>query len=713
MRRPAPATRTPSTEGPGSVQSAIARRWLAALGGLALALLVAYVDSASALPPGYGFEKVSPGAFMKNDADIPTQVGSVRASADGSRVTWLAYAASPGDEGGTFPGQALATLGPDGWSSRGIMPPVSADEGGAAFYSNVIGYQAFDEGLAKGALTQAGPALVPGASDEQGMRNLYVRDLPGGGYSLLTPPPLGGLTLKDTLGGLGTVVYSPVVADATPDFDHVVYETNFLPLAEGAVGGSGGPTGFGVPNVYEWHDGQVRLVSVMPNGEPAPEGAVAGGGMKGGVSGAPDTRVPGDRVISDDGSHIVFTVPKGQAPGAFLTGDVYVRINGTETQYVSSSQRFIPDPAGTQPALFVTASTNGRYVFIASQEKLTDDSTARVEGEDLSAKSDLYRYDTTTEELEDLTAVESCSYEGFVGASRAGDTVYFGCGKRIYVWSAGKVTAVTGSLEGEEFESNNFAGAVQNSRKRSAVSADGRWAVISSTLELAGRPTAGTRQLYLYDRENGGMTCVSCPSQGTPTSSAYTNNIAVYAEFPIVRDYYPRNFDDAGTRLTFQTADQLTAQDRNDRVDVYQYGTDTGELWLMSQGTGTHDAYIEDVSADGTTVFFATRERLLPEDDDGLVDLYVARPGARPPAPEPLPECAGEACQGRLSEPPGAAVIGSAAISGPGNALPRRKQRCGYHGKRAAQKRGCKQRGKGKRGQRQKRHAHTNRRESR
>ena len=715
MRRLAPASRTSFGEGTGRARIAPATLLLAAL-GLAAAFLLVRAGTAAALPVGYGIEKVSPGALAKNDADVPMQVGSIRAAADGSRVTWMEYLATPGDEGGTFPGQALAALGADGWSARGIMPPVGTDEGAATFYTTTVGYLDFAEDLSKGALVQAGPALVSGAAEEQGMRNGYIRDLAGnGGYTLLTPPPLGGFTLKDTLMGLGSVLYSPAIADSTPDFNHIAFETNFLPLAEGAVGGSGGPTGFGIPNVYEWDEGQVRLVSVMPNGEPAPEGAIAGGGMKAGVNGSPDARTRGDRIISDDGSHIVFTVPE---PGAFaygnyMMGEVYVRIDGATTQYVSRSQRSTPDPDGSRPAQFVTASSDGRYVFISSTEKLTDDSTAAVAFE--GGKSDLYRYDTETQELQDLTASlpgTGRGFEGLIGSSEDGNTIYFGYEGRVYVWTnAGLRLVVEKFGDDSNFANNNFYASPQNSQIRSVVSDDGRWAVISSTAELSGQPTAGTRQLFLYDRESGETKCVSCPAQSVPGSSAYTNNIVAYAEFPIVRDYYPRNFNDAGTLLTFETGDQLSPDDKNAKVDVYQYETLTGKVRLMSQGTGVKNAYIADVSADGGTVFFVTRERLTPEDDDGLEDLYVARYGARSPAVPPPPPCEGDICQGELTEPPSAEAVGSALLATPGQAKARRGAQCAKGAKASKakakpKKRGCKPRKqKSKSKQRAKRHA--------
>lgn len=617
--------------------------------------------SGMALPPGYGYEKVSPGAAAKGDADVQIQYGAVHSAADGTRVTYEMQVASDTDEGSFYPSQALATLTGSGWSVRGVTPPVDPDLGGAVF-DNRIGYQRFSDDLSSGALVQGDPGLVPGAATGDGIRNIYRRDLAGGdGYQLVTPPPAGRLGLRDSF-GQSLFQYAPIVIDNTPDLRQIVFETSFIALTPDAA------EGFGVSNVYEWADGTVKLVSVLDDGRPSPTGAVAGAGGYAGLGPDYASQQPGGRVMSDDGRRIFFTVPRSFF-GSARTGDVYVRIDGSTTRLVSRSQRDVADPDGRQPAFFASASDDGRYAFVASQEKLTNDSMASVVG---GGKRDLYRYDVVGDRLIDLMADldANARFSRVVGTSRDGGTIYFVTeDQRLWVWD-GDVTRLVADPGREDgyFVPRNGEYAIVNSQKQSAMSDDGRWLVISTTARLTDRDPAGTIQFYLYDRDRDRVvSCVSCPRDRSPSSNAWTNNRVNFTDLPIMRDYAPRAFNAAGDRFTFITADRLVDEDKNTAFDVYQYNVDTGAVSLISPGTGTENSYFVDASADGQTVFFATRNRVLPQDDDGLIDLYVARPGAVSRGDDRVPPCTGDACQGPLTTPPADLMSGTVTFSGPGD----------------------------------------------
>ena len=78
-----------------------------------------------------------------------------------------------------------------------------------------------------------------------GYENLLVRDNATGAFQLVnvTPP---GVTPADAH-----------FQAASADLSHVIF-TETSPLAEGAQ--------YGVENLYEWDEGAVRLVSVLPDG---------------------------------------------------------------------------------------------------------------------------------------------------------------------------------------------------------------------------------------------------------------------------------------------------------------------------------------------------------------------------------------------------------------------------------------------------------------
>ena len=90
-----------------------------------------------------------------------------------------------------------------------------------------------------------------------GYENLLVRDNATGTYQLVnvTPP---GVTPADAH-----------FQAASADLSHVIF-TETSPLAEGAR--------YGVENLYEWDEGALRLVSVLPDGTAVPGSLAATSG---------------------------------------------------------------------------------------------------------------------------------------------------------------------------------------------------------------------------------------------------------------------------------------------------------------------------------------------------------------------------------------------------------------------------------------------------
>ena len=80
-----------------------------------------------------------------------------------------------------------------------------------------------------------------------GYENLLVRDNATGAYELVNVPP-PGVTPADAH-----------FQAASADLSHVIF-TETSPLAGGAR--------YGVENLYEWDEGALRLVSVLPDGTP-------------------------------------------------------------------------------------------------------------------------------------------------------------------------------------------------------------------------------------------------------------------------------------------------------------------------------------------------------------------------------------------------------------------------------------------------------------
>jgi hypothetical protein len=96
---------------------------------------------------------------------------------------------------------------------------------------------------------------------------------------------------------------------------------------------------------------------------------------------------------------------------------------------------------------------------------------------------------------------------------------------------------------------------------------------------------------------------------------------------------------------------------------------------LISTGKSDWASIFADASADGNDVFFITRQGLVGQDQDELLDVYDARVGggiAAQNAATPVPCESTEACHG---PGPGTAAEESAAsatFSGPQNPKPKR-----------------------------------------
>jgi hypothetical protein len=157
--------------------------------------------------------------------------------------------------------------------------------------------------------------------------------------------------------------------------------------------------------------------------------------------------------------------------------------------------------------------------------------------------------------------------------------------------------------------------------------------------------------------------------------------------------YQPRYLSDSG-RLFFNSGDALVPQDVNGEWDVYEYepagiGTCTAEsqtfheeidgcVGLISSGHDSGESAFMGASETGGDVFFATANKLVPQDTDEQVDIYDAHectalsPCVVPHAVStPAPCTESETCRpGSVTEQPVFGAPGSAALSGAGNLEP-------------------------------------------
>ena len=318
-------------------------------------------------------------------------------------------------------------------------------------------------------------------------------------------------------------------------------------------------------------------------------------------------------------------------------------------------------------------------MFFESADKLARD----VTGEEPSGTGPwMYKFNVETQELTYLAGVAgpiiASAADGsrlmFVKYNEEGGTLNFKVGG-LYLWSAGGITKVASLPKPSFNESNEGALVVASARApaEGSIFVFDTDAAIPEATNSAGTGPAnnggGYEQVYRYDVSTAELRCLSCTGQGvTPVGDANLSNDDQKQDAEhetgggtIVGS---RGMTANGEQVFFDTPEALVPQDVNGVRDVYEW--EEGNVHLISSGTNPLPSFFLDNSESGSDVFFATAAGLAPSDTDGGYDVYDARIGEGFPQ-EPTPsECMTE-CQGPPASPPSFANPASAAFSGTGN----------------------------------------------
>jgi hypothetical protein len=140
----------------------------------------------------------------------------------------------------------------------------------------------------------------------------------------------------------------------------------------------------------------------------------------------------------------------------------------------------------------------------------------------------------------------------------------------------------------------------------SFASGDGARAFFETQESLV---AADTDTAYdIYERQGGTTTLISIgPSGGNGNFDAFPSDVSAN-----------------GLRVFFETEESLVPEDTDAFFDVYQRFN--GITTLMSTGStggnGPFDVFFHDISTDGSRVFFETEEQLVAGDTDSQADVY-------------------------------------------------------------------------------------------
>jgi hypothetical protein len=518
--------------------------------------------------------------------------------------------------------------------------------------------------------------------------------------------------------------FSAVYQGASPDFAHILFLDGNRALLPAAINTNA--------DLYDLvtqalgNEVSLRLVGLNNKGKAITPICLNELGASRGPAGALTN------AVAMDGREVFFTLRLEAGLVGECPKQLFVRLNGSKT--IEVSRPLLPvchevPCAGAferKPVEYQGASEDGSNVFFQTEQSLVN--------EDTDTTDDLYMADigcpvgeegceVANREVVSMAQVshgdEPAEVQGVVATANDGSRVFFvargvlsqgGNGNgampvkgadNLYMYdSATKALVfvaelcsgpgISGPKDDNPVEDVACPAGLANSENDVALwttnspeaqfSGDERFLVFSSYGQLVGNDTDGTRDVYRYDAETGGLERVSVGEGGYDANGngAFDASIGTSHSFRLLleqRHMNSRAVSADGTGIIFRTNEPLSSAAVNGQGNVYEWHAGAGEFQdnVSLVSTGSADAGVEGavMSSSGSDIFFATTQGLVSQDGDGQLDLYDARVGGgfseRPALREP---CSGDACQGPLIDPTPLLVPGS-AVQAPGGNLAR------------------------------------------
>ena len=617
----------------GRRRAALARLLTGAAGALALTL-TGLAPTAQAAD--YVYEKVSPAYKGNGEVSGGNLIMGFRSDPTGDRVIYGSDGLFAGVPFTTGFNAYFAARHDDGWETRSPAATLPYKLPADFFVNPLIPGKVTPPGVSVDGTRAIVESNIDPATGDLVYSRMYMFDLRDYSYERLSPDPLAGDQLATVSSDGGAV--------GTDDFGIVYFSSTAQLVPEALAPG----VGASLEKLYRYDENGLSLVSYSPAGAPST-----------GVPAALRDTPVGRNAVSPDGDVVWYYLTRSGTSVPLHR----VEAGQDASTVVNASESSSPPAPGR--AVFAGASPDGQRAVFTSQQVL-------VEGG--PATNNVYRYThsanpATDENLELISADGEPADGGSVvvdqvaGVSDDTDTVYFtttsnqlvpgaptGPGYKLYRWHDGELSYIAPArIFGSDAE-----------RLSAATSADGRYLMfVSPSAGITPDDNAGLAQQYLYDAQTGEIVCTSCLAGGS--TAAVNTGVSLNV---LTLGSAPRRWLLDDGRVFFQTEERLVPEDTNGKRDIYTWKD--GDLELISSGRSTDDSRFADESADGSTVFFATRERLSGWDTDNAVDLYAARVGGGLPEPAARPQeaCVGDDCQGPPAAPPALPPVASGVLAG-------------------------------------------------
>jgi hypothetical protein len=555
------------------------------------------------LPDGRQYVLVSPpqtlGALFKgaplSESELPDRYENrlLQASAAGNAFVDEATQPTSSETAGDANGVAVfMTRGAGGWSSEDVAAPHLH---AAGISLNVQEYQIFSEDLSRAAFEQWGDftALAPEAAESTPyLRTMYFN---GNVAERCTAPntsaescfaPLvtrantqPGTSFGDASfdGECGDSDCGPQFLAGTPDLTHILIasreQLTATPVKIGRIKAGQDPAGLPEAAVYEWYGGSLRLVNILP-------GQNEGGGAE---------------IAWRHGNHQHLL----SADGRFAILEGVTEEHATNMLYLRdlAKEETISLGSGGQ---YETANSRDTRVFFLSHGQ-TPNSSPGTDLYECAVIEEAGRDQCDLTDLTPETDSQASEVISVLGASEDGSYVYFVASgalatgavagaPNVYVRHEGTTKFIAGISERDaSLYDNSDGGGEEYQQLRARVSPNGSWVAFMSDRPLTGYDNRdsvnGSRdeEVYLYDAEAGTLDCASCkPTGARPDGSEYVV-AGVASDFAATLPewvsnninqkrllYQPRYLSDSG-RLFFDSADSLVPDDVNGVYDVYEY----------------------------------------------------------------------------------------------------------------------------------------------
>jgi hypothetical protein len=608
------------------------------------------------LPDCRAYEVVS----RANSHDLANIIGSY-GWPEGEHVYYTSFLPIPGGEPREgIAGRFLATRTPSEW----VSAPVSPLQGGGP-KTVTLGVQTHVEPVAfTSDFSQAfvsSPFHNPGESplrDEANAVSVQRLSLTSPQVETLSLPDSGVLT-QGMVGTPGCLALGfangcgMFLGGASANGGRVFFQTEVM---LSTAPGTPQPLSDEVGEIYERSGGHTYLVGVMPDGS-VPACGANFAMPPGSTRQAQQGQLPG--AVAPSGANVVFSASTCTESSLFLR-DV---VHGTT----------VPLPGGTFNARAGTGPGEEEKLITWGSEKLYEYHVATGRTVEIGADPGNTTSQGQMTDGDVLAYTPDGSYVWFLGPEDG-----------VYRWHEGEAgpTPVPGTQlggytqtgSGSE-ETPGFGQAKANMPVSTPDGAD--LLFLDSTSLVPSFNSGGDLEAYVYDANNGKVTCISCNPAGAPEQTdehgkgvRLVDENHVFVAEPRFVTPSPPFISDDGDRAVFETTEALVPQDTNGTEDVYEWSrvntngctvgspthaaVDHGCLYLLSSGLGeevpntqgiTDGTHLVGASENLKDVYMQSGEAFLPGLDNG-VHVYDARvDGGFVPHTPSSPGCEAGRCQ--------------------------------------------------------------------